>query len=171
MPYLILAAILAALFFLWRSASRKMEAGLPGGQIVYTDTKTWKDVDQPLYDPVWDLTGKPDYLIRQEKMIIPVEVKTGRTPTAPYDSHIFQLAAYCLLVERVMGVRPSYGIIKYPQRSFQIEYTNQLEMDLKDLLDEMRAAQRKKSIDRSHEFPTRCRGCGFRSTCEQKLSF
>lgn len=169
MPSLILLAILVALFFLWQSASRQQKAGLPGGRIIYTDTKSWTDVDQPLYDPVWDLTGKPDYLIRQDRMIIPVEVKTGRTPTAPYDSHIFQLAAYCLLVERVMDVRPLYGIIKYPQRSFQIDYTSKLEAELKDLLDEMRGSQRKKSVDRSHDFPTRCRGCGYRSICEQRI--
>ncbi len=169
MEWLILALFLAALVLFWHSAVRRHESGLPGGRVVYTDTKAWGKVDQPLYDPVWDLTGKPDYLVRQGKTIIPVEVKSGRTPAAPYDSHIFQLAAYCLLVERVMEVRPAYGLIKYPQRTFRVDYTAGLERQLKNLLDEIRAAKRKRIINRSHENPYRCKSCGYGHTCEQKL--
>ena len=68
--------------------------------MIYTDTRGWSAVEKPLYDPVIGLTGRPDYLVKKGKDIIPVEVKTSRTPEAPYDSHIFQLAAYCLLVAR-----------------------------------------------------------------------
>ena len=169
MQWLILALFLFSLFLLWQASARRNASGLPGGRVVYTDTYNWGEVDQPLYDPVWDLTGKPDYLVRQGKTLIPVEVKSGRTPAAPYDSHIFQLAAYCLLVERVMDVRPEYGLIKYPQRTFRIDYTAALEKKLKDLLDEMRAARRKRNIHRSHDMPIRCKGCGFGHACDQKL--
>lgn len=169
MPWLILILFLAALVFLWLAAARRHAAGLPGGEIVYSDTSTWGPVEQPLYDPVWDLTGKPDYLIRQDGQVIPVEVKSGRTPPAPYDSHIFQLAAYCLLVERVMNTRPRYGLIKYPQRTFRVDYTPALERRLKDLLDEIRLCKRKRTVDRSHDSSQRCRSCGFGHTCDQKL--
>jgi CRISPR-associated exonuclease Cas4 len=168
-PALILILTLLALYFLWQGAARRTEAGLPGGEIVYSDTRGWNTVDEAFYDPVWDLTGKPDYLIRQGRTLIPVEVKTGRTPAAPYDSHIYQLAAYCLLVERVMNVRPTHGLIKYPQRTFQVDYTPQLETRLKELLDEIRADQRLKGLDRSHNLPARCQGCGFRNACDQKI--
>jgi len=169
MPWLILALFLIAFLLLRQSAARRRESGLPGGRVVYSDTGTWGAVDQALYDPVWDLTGKPDYLIRQGGTIIPVEVKSGRTPSAPYDSHIYQLAAYCLLVERVMDVRPEYGLIKYPQRIYRVDYTPALERSLKDLLDEIRAGQRKRALDRSHQEPARCRSCGFGSLCDQSL--
>ena len=56
-------------------------------------------------------------------MFIPVEVKTGRTPAAPHDAHIFQLAVYCLLVEKTYGKRPSHGIIHYPSRDFEVDFT------------------------------------------------
>ena len=169
MPWLILALFIIAVLLLYQSAARRRAAGLPGGRVVYSDTGTWGAVDQALYDPVWDLTGKPDYLIRQGRTIIPVEVKSGRTPAAPYDSHIYQLAAYCLLVERVMDVRPEYGLIHYPQRTYRVDYTRNLEQSLKDLLDEIRAGQRKRSLDRSHEESARCRNCGFGSACDQRL--
>ncbi|HUF39478.1 MAG TPA: Dna2/Cas4 domain-containing protein [Anaerolineales bacterium] len=169
MPWLILALFAIALLLLYRSSARQRSAGLPGGRIVYSDTRTWGPVEQALYDPVWDLTGKPDYLIRQGRMIVPVEVKSGRTPAAPYDSHIYQLAAYCLLVDRVMRVRPEYGLIHYPGRTYRVDYTQALERSLKDLLDEMRAGQRRQSLDRSHDETARCRKCGYGSICDQRL--
>ena len=64
--------------------------------MVYTDTGAWGKVEKPLYYHALGLTGKPDYLVERDGILIPVEVKSGRTPEAPYDSHIFQLAAYCL---------------------------------------------------------------------------
>lgn len=169
MPWLILILIIFALVLLWQSGAKQRAAGLPGGRVVYSDMGGWGAVDQPLYDPVWDLTGKPDYLVRQDGQVIPVEVKSGRTPAAPYDSHIYQLAAYCLLVQRVLDVRPAYGLIKYPGRTFQVDYTAELEQSLKDLLDEIRVMGRRRSLDRSHDSAARCRGCGFVEVCEQRL--
>jgi len=168
-PLLIFLLFLFAAVLLWLASRQRRSAGLPGGTIIYADTGKWQPVDQPLYDPIWDLAGKPDYLVRTGKEIIPVEVKSGRTPSAPYDSHIYQLAAYCLLVERVLNVRPSCGYINYPTRTFQVDYTRELEQSLKDLLEDIRSSQRKKDIPRSHEDPVRCKGCGFQDVCEERL--
>jgi len=98
-----------------------------------------------------------------------VEVKSGRTPEAPYDSHIFQVAAYCLLVEKTYGVRPPYGLIHYPHRNFAVDYTRQLESALLEHLAEMRRDEMRSDVLRSHEDPARCRGCGFRKVCDQRL--
>jgi CRISPR-associated exonuclease Cas4 len=103
-------------------------------------------------------------------MIIPVEVKTGRTPSAPYDSHIFQVAAYCLLVEKTYGKRPAYGIIHYPNRDFAVDYTGQLESSLLDQLAEIKRDEVRSNIPRSHQDPARCRGCGFRKICDESLA-
>jgi len=174
MIYAIVLLLLVALFCFRRSATERAQAGLPGGQVVYSDTSRWLPLEQPLYDPLAGLTGKPDYLIKQagrgaKSQVIPVEVKTGRTPEAPYDSHIFQLAAYCLLVESHFGARPAHGLIKYPQRTFVIEYTPQLERSLRELLEEIRRHNRQRQVDRSHENSARCRACGFRPVCDQAL--
>ncbi len=158
-----------ALIFLVQSSRQRRAAGLPGGRVIYTDTGAWGEVEKPIYDSALGLTGKPDYLVEQGKSLIPVEVKSGRTPDAPYDSHIFQLAVYCLLVQRVMGKRPPYGIIKYPGRTFSVDYTPALENELLDLLADIRIKERRKEMHRSHEEPARCRGCGFRKDCEERL--
>jgi CRISPR-associated exonuclease Cas4 len=170
MPILALFLILAALFLLWQANRQRKKAGLPGGRIVYSDTGQWGKVEKPLYDANLNLTGKPDYLVQQsDGQIIPVEVKTGRTPVYPYDSHIFQLAAYCLLVEKTYGKRPPYGIIHYPGRDFAVDYTARLESALLDQLAEMRRDELRSSVPRSHEEAARCRRCGFKKVCDQSL--
>ena len=171
MPILALVLILVALILFWQAARQRKASGLPGWRIIYTDTRQWGAVEKPLYDPALNLTGKPDYLVMQSNgQIIPVEVKTGRSPAAPYDSHIYQLAVYCLLVDRSMGKRPAYGILHYPGRTFAIDYTQTLESSLLDTLAEMRQQDRRGEADRSHDQPARCVRCGYRSICDQRLA-
>jgi CRISPR-associated exonuclease Cas4 len=170
MLYLALAFILLALGLFWLSARQRRSTGLPGGRVIYNDTRGWGAVEKPLFHEALGLTGKPDYLVREHDRIIPVEVKTGRTPESPYDGHIFQVAAYCLLVEKNYGKRPPYGIIHYPGRDFAVDYTSSLEAALLDTLAEMRRDEHRKSVARSHEDPARCTRCGFRAACDQKLN-
>jgi CRISPR-associated exonuclease Cas4 len=169
MPLFIVLALLLAILLFWQANKQQKQTGLPGGRVVYTDTRGWGKLEKPLYDARLGLTGKPDYLLEQGEALIPIEVKTGRTPPAPYDSHIFQLAAYCLLVHRTYGKRPTHGLIKYPNRTFQVDYTPKLETELLNLLDEIHLAQRKRNIPRSHDQPARCARCGFRNTCDDRL--
>lgn len=169
MLYLALALILFALVLLWNSWRTRRAAGLPGGRVIYTDTRAWGKTDKPLYAPGLGLTGKPDYLVEQNGRIIPVEVKSGRAPAQPYDSHIYQVAAYCLLVEKTHGKRPPYGIIHYPNRDFAIDYTPELENALLEILAEIRRDERRQNVPRSHEVRARCRSCGFRATCDEAL--
>lgn len=161
--------VVLALVFFWQSARQRRSAGLPGGRVIYTDTRAWGKVEQPLYDNALALTGKPDYLIEQNGRLIPVEVKSGRAPQAPYDSHIYQLAAYCLLVEKTMGSRPPYGIIHYEGRDFAVDYTHELESALLDVLAEMRRDEHRTEVARSHDSPARCARCGFRNVCEERI--
>jgi CRISPR-associated exonuclease Cas4 len=167
--FISLGLYLLALIIFWIAGNSQKKAGLPGGRVIYADTSQWKEPEAPLYDPVTKVTGRPDYLVRQGKQVIPVEVKSGRVPDSPYDSHIYQVAVYCMLIEREFGERPPYGIIHYGKRTFAVNYTTVLEDALLDLLTEMRQMERRKSVDRSHEQAARCRGCGFAYTCEQKL--
>ena len=143
---------------------------MPGGRLIYTDTHGWGKMEKPLYSPMLGLTGKPDYLIQQNGQIIPVEVKSGRAPDAPYDSHIYQLAAYCMLVEKIYGKRPPYGIIHYEKRDFAVDYTAEIESSLLDILAEMRRDEYKDSVERSHEQAARCAKCGFQHACDESLA-
>jgi CRISPR-associated exonuclease Cas4 len=164
-----LGILLLALYLLWLSSRQRKQAGLPGGRVIYTDMQAWNEVPKPFYNAELGLTGKPDYLVEQDGQIIPVEVKSGRTPVAPYDSHIFQLAAYCLLVERGMGKRPPFGIIHYAGRDFAVDYTPELESQLLDVLADMRRDEQRSEVMRSHESAARCSRCGFRHVCDQRV--
>ncbi len=169
----LLIAFLLALggaLLLWQASRQQRASGLPPGRIVYMDSTAWEEAPKPLYDPATNLTGKPDYLIRQGEMLIPVEVKSTRVKDAPYDGHLYQLAAYCLLVERSSGVRPTHGILHYANRTFEIPYTPALEYALLNTLNEMRAEARRRRHPRSHENPARCKRCGYRHICDQKLA-
>jgi CRISPR-associated exonuclease Cas4 len=165
-----LVFLLFAFILFFISGRQRRASGLPGGRVIYTDTRAWGRVEKPLYDRDLGLTGKPDYLVEQNGKIIPVEVKTGRAPDAPYDSHIFQLATYCLLVHRSTGKRPSHGIIHYPGRDFAVDYTSDLENALLDLIAGIRINEHRAEVPRSHADENRCRRCGFRAVCDQRLA-
>ena len=168
--YVGLFVFLLALILFFISGRQRGAAGLPGGRVIYSDTRSWGAVEKPFFDRDLGLTGRPDYLVEQNGKIIPVEVKTGRTPEAPYDSHIFQVAAYCYMVHKTTGKRPPYGIIHYPGRDFAVDYTSELENALLDLIADIRIDERRVGVNRSHEDEQRCRRCGFRDACDQRLA-
>ena len=83
------------------------------------------------------LVGRPDHLLRSGRTLIPVEQK----PTAGrlQQSHVFQVAAQCLLVQEVYGVRPSYGVVVLAGgRRQSVAFTPELERRLLATMDEMR---------------------------------
>ena len=172
-PLVVLAIllVLAAGVMLWLSSRQQRSSGLPQGQVTYSDTGMWDKLERPLYDPDSGLTGKPDYLVTLDdgETLVPVEVKSGRAPSVPHDSHVYQLAAYCWLVDRTQGTRPPYGILRYRDRSFKIDYTPALEQELDDLLEDMRRQEKRGEAGRSHSEPARCTRCGFRNICDQRL--
>ena len=170
MTYVIFLLFLLAIIFFWQSDRQQKAAGLPGGRVIYTDTRGWGKLEKPLFYAALELTGKPDYLIEKDGQIIPVEVKSSRAPEAPYDSHIFQLASYCLLVEKTYGKRPSHGIIHYQNRDFAVDYTRELESALMELLADMKEDDVRRDVPRSHEQASRCARCGFRNVCDQSLA-
>ncbi len=167
---LVILLVLLALFLLWYAGQRQKKLGLPGGRVIYADSHHWKPVEQPFYSAHLGLTGKPDYLVEQHNQVIPVEVKSTHATQGPYDSHVYQLAAYCLLVKDVFSVRPEYGILHYPNQTYRIEFTDKLESATIGLLQDIRSMENIRSVQRSHEHPARCRGCGFYSTCDQRLN-
>jgi len=171
MKFLLAAAVLLVLglLALWQAARQRRASGLPLGRVVYTDTGGWGKVEKPLFDPLSGLTGKPDYLVKCKEGWIPVEVKSGFAPSQPHAGHVLQLAAYCLLVERSTGSRPPYGLIRYRNRTFEVNYTPQLEAELLELVSRMRVQEQSRRLNRSHESIGRCSGCGYRSVCDQKL--
>jgi CRISPR-associated exonuclease Cas4 len=166
-PGLLLVLIAVVLFIL--ANRQRRAAGMPAGRVIYSDTGQWNKVEKPLYDAILGLTGKPDYLVAQSGYSIPVEVKSSWAPSAPLEGHLYQLATYCLLVERLTGKRPPYGILHYRNRTFAIDYTQELETHLLELLGEIRQQERRGEAERSHAEPARCARCGYRNICDQVL--
>lgn len=167
--YFALLILFLAMIFLWQAGRRQKESGLPGSKVIYADTSKWGKPEKPLFHEMLKLTGRPDYLVQQGQAVIPVEVKSTYAPPTPYESHLFQLAAYCLLVEEANGKRPPYGILHYQNRTYAIDYSPQLESDLLDILVELRQTERLDEVHRSHQSPARCARCGYRQICDQRL--
>lgn len=169
MGFWFFALLALGLLLLWLARRGRVRSGLPEGRVVYTDTGGWRRPERPLFSSRLRITGKPDYLVDDGAEIIPVEVKSGHAPAQPYNSHLLQLAAYCLLVDETYRRRPSHGIIKYGNRAFEIEYTAALEEELLATVEDMRLDLKAGGAPRNHADPRRCRACGHRDVCDQKL--
>ena len=187
----LIALLLLALAVLARAAAGResKRSGLPAGALLYSDTgrpvgrlaptelgRDGKKQEKPLVSETLRLVGRPDYLIEAEGGVVPVEVKSTASPAGgrPYDSHLAQLAAYCLLVEDVLGATVPYGLVKYRDREVRVEYTPELRERalalMAEMNEDMRAAADGQEVHRSHDDPRRCAGCSLRDVCTESLA-
>ncbi len=163
--------LIGASFFLYRSLmSTNIASALRNefrvkGKIEYIDMDESKVFKSERYG----LSGRPDYVIKLADNIIPVEEKKGRTPQGPLFSHILQVAAYCLLIEDIMGKAPPYGLLKYPEREDEIEYNDDIKKMLVEKLGEMRGIISTGDAHRNHDRPGKCTHCSRREVCPEKL--
>lgn len=167
--------LVGATFFLRRSLIHaalagvaRLKHGVTKGNVAYVDHPMARS--EVLESARHGLRGRPDYVIAEGESLIPVEVKTGRTPRGPLFSHILQVAAYCLLVEETSGKAPPHGIIKYEGASHEIEYNPDLRKLILGKLDEMRAALAKGEARRNHNRPGKCIHCSRREGCPERLA-
>ena len=160
-----------AIILLWISSRQRRNLGLPTGRVIYSDTDLWKRVEQPLYDSKLGLTGKPDYLVKHKGTYIPIEVKSNPKIQQPFTSHIYQLAAYCYLVHSRYNIRPPYGILHYPNRTFAVDYTPDLESELHQIINEIHKCADGNDPHRPHELIAKCKHCGYRDICDQRLDW
>ncbi len=167
---LLLLLLLAAGLAWWLGRRLRAETGLPiQARVVYSDTGAWEKVEKPLFARRYLLTGKPDYLVEENGVLIPIEVKPNRVASEPRLSDTLQLAAYGLLVEETFGTAPPYGLLKYREVVFSIEFTAELRAELLDVLAEMRRDLNANEVARSHDEASRCRACGYRNECGEAL--
>lgn len=183
---ILIALLLTVALAAWGVSRLELKrSGLPRGRLLYSDTGfalgrmggiTLNDEgerqEKALASRRYGLTGRPDYLIETRDGIVPVEVKSAMSPAdgVPYDSHVMQLAAYCLLVEDVLKARVPYGLVRYRDREARVAYTPELREELLDLLEEMRAERDAEEVHRSHMEPRRCAGCSMNEVCDEALS-
>ncbi|MCS7220473.1 MAG: CRISPR-associated protein Cas4 [Anaerolineae bacterium] len=161
--------IVTGALMLWWSSRISRAAGLPAGRVIYADTSRWWRVKTSIISRRWGLVGRPDYLVKHGREIIPVEVKSGPRPIHPHPSHLLQLAAYCLLVEDWASHRPSHGLLCYDDATLVVPFDDALRQAVLETLTELRRALTRVEVARSHQDPARCLGCGLRHACEQTL--
>ena len=166
---LVLALLITGVALLLLSRRSRAATGLPTGRIVYSDTGGWQPVASPLLSRRYGLVGKPDYVVEERGEWTPVEVKPTRRATTPYLSDVLQLAAYCLLIEDVWGRAPRRGLLRYSEQTFAVDYTPDLRATLLATLDEMRTQARARDVARDHTEAGRCRACGVRAACDERL--
>ena len=160
-------------------------SGLPRGQVIYSDTgfpvgriapvslnEQGERQEKPLRSERFGLVGRPDYLVRTDEGVVPVEAKSASCPASgvPYESHVMQLVAYCLLVEDATGEGVPFGVIRYRDRQLRVDYTRELRESLIELLAEMREARAESEVHRSHEEAARCAKCSYRELCDESLA-
>jgi CRISPR-associated exonuclease Cas4 len=141
--------------------------GIEKSTIEYVDAPD--EGSELLYSEKLGLRGRPDYILKNNGNLVPVEAKTGRIPRGPLFSHILQLAAYCLLIEENYKKAPPYGIIKYSEVQHKIDYTDELRSTLISKLENMRKIQASGEAHRNHKRPAKCKGCSRREECPEKL--
>jgi CRISPR-associated exonuclease Cas4 len=163
-----LALLLLALLVLIWALRLRQSTGLPWAPVLYRDTGG-SVPEKPLMARRLGLVGKPDYLLELRGHTIPIEVKPGRRAPRPYESDLMQLAAYCVLVEETSGAAPPYGLLRYAEQTFRLDYTEQVRDRVLDLLEQMREDLDLPDCERSHDDERRCQGCGFFEECDQAL--
>ncbi len=169
-----LSWLIGASYWLKRSLALTAEASekrklldIRDGEVKYVDRQ--KKKAKLLASEKYKLRGRPDYILEIEGENIPVEVKTGRIPKGPFFSHILQIAAYCLLLEEESGVPPSYGIVKYGETEFEIDYDETLKELLIAKLDDMRKIISTEEVHRNHNRKGKCKYCSRREICPESL--
>jgi CRISPR-associated exonuclease Cas4 len=158
---LLLVVAVYALLGRW-SRSERAHVGLRGGAIETTDDSAERA--PTLRSSRYGLVGRPDQLVRVGSALIPVEQK----PTARrlHQSHILQVAAQCLLVQEVYGIRPPYGIVVVAGGSrHEVEFSPALELRLVDTMARMRAMLEATAPPEPYWVERKCRACAFRDTC------
>jgi len=162
---LILLLAGAVLLYVWLSHRVRRERtrlGFKNEVIVSADDST--QGMPTLRSKRYGLVGRPDQLIRMGQMLIPVEQKP--TASRMHQSHMIQVAAQCLLVHEVYGVRPSHGLLVLAGgKEERVEFTPALEGRLLRTMTQMRALLRADAEPGPRWIAAKCRPCGYRETC------
>jgi CRISPR-associated exonuclease Cas4 len=160
---LLLIVVLAVYVLLgrWRR-SEHAQVGLDAGAIQATDDSA--EPTPTLRSPRYGLVGRPDQLVRVGNALIPVEQKPKARRL--YSSHTLQVAAQCLLVQEVYGVRPPYGIVVLAGGvRHHVDFSAALEQRLLEAMNQMRAMLAASATPEPHWVDVKCHACGFRQTC------
>ena len=120
----------------------------------------------------YNLAGRPDYMIKENDLRIPVEVKTGRRPKAPFFSHVLQIGAYCLLSEETFQKSPSHGQIRYgfENEPHNVDWEPKLKTLVLEKIEEMNdVLEGRTKAHRNHKRVGKCNNFSRRKGCPERL--
>ena len=169
--------MLVASFFLYRLlvSTEKVDKLREDYKLGETDIETPDGLtkETPLLKSIeHNLAGRPDYLIKENEMRIPVEVKTGRRPRAPFFSHVLQIGAYCLLSEETFQRKPTHGQIRYgfDNEPHDVKWDPDLRALVLEKLEDMNDILKGKTgAHRNHKRVGKCNSCSRRKGCPERL--
>ena len=140
---------------------------IPEGKITYSDLNK---PAKAFFSKKYMLTGKPDYIIKSKNKLVPVEVKTGKN-NQPKKNHIYQLAAYCHLLEENYGGFIPYGILIYNKSAqYKIPFDPKMRYELENTIQKMRQQMITGNITLNHNSYQKCINCSMREYCNSKLN-
>jgi CRISPR-associated exonuclease Cas4 len=162
---LILLLVASLLAYMVLSAWIRRERTATG---LRNETLEWTDdsaVPSPtLRSKKYGLVGRPDQLVRVGKVLVPIEQKPRARRLQP--SHVLQVAAQCLLVQEVYGVRPPHGVVVLGNGIREhVEFTDALEQHLLEVMAQMRSFLNTDTAPAPRWVNNKCRACSFRKTC------
>jgi CRISPR-associated exonuclease Cas4 len=156
-----LALLLFVLLSMWAGRERQT-LGLEQGTIVAADDA--RLAMPTLRSDRLGLIGRPDHLLSFGHALIPVEQKPNARRAQR--SHTLQLAAQCLLVQEVYGIRPPYGLLVLAKGvQERVPFTPALEARLLDTMGRMRDLLAADAAPGPPWVAPKCRACGFHDTC------
>jgi len=135
---LALAVVCFVLWLIFWFRFPRRVAGLPPGEVVYAGNERAAKL---LRAPRYGLVGKPDYVVRQNREHVPVELKSGTPPKKLHDSDRMQVVAHALLVEAEFGARPTFALVQYLGRTYRVQVRPQSVARLEEALWVMREAR------------------------------
>ncbi len=161
-------AVLVGCVMLWRILSRRQRQRTWRNEPFYHG-RFKQRLRQPLVSWEYGISGQPDYVVEHDGQPIPVLARSGLAPgNAPHDSHVAQVLVYCLLFHETTGSAPPYGIVRYGDRTFEVDYSESAVDALLDLLEEIRAVG-EELPPRSHDVGRHCFACRHRRICDESL--
>ena len=123
-----------------------------------------------LIDEARALRGRPDYLLRHRKGLIPVELKPLRTSRSLYESDRLQIGVYLMLVRAANpDASVPYGVVRYKDTTFRVYLTEELEARCLAVAEQVRAARKATVVHRTHNVPAKCGACAHRTACGESL--
>ena len=144
----------------------KNKYNIQQGRITYSDLNK---PAKPFFSKKYRISGKPDYVIQRKEGYIPVELKTGYH-LVPQKNHVFQLAAYCHLLEENYGGFVPYGIIVYNnQKQYRISIDPKIRFELEATIKKMRYSLKNYEFFRNHNDIHRCLSCSMKKYCNNKI--